>query len=40
MYEQFSKGGWAANDESEDTPDKPVFDNSRTGKDMKDDIPF
>ena len=39
MYEQFSKGGWAANDETEDMPDKPVFDNTKAGG--KDDtIPF
>jgi len=29
LYEQFSKGGWAANDEAED---EPVFDKSATGK--------
>ena len=29
LYEQFSKGGWAANDEVED---EPVFDKTSTGK--------
>ena len=40
LYEQFGNQGWRANDEEEDTPDKPVFDNTKAGQDMKDDIPF
>jgi len=39
LYEQFGKGGWAANDES---TDEPVFDNTRAGKETPGDkdIPF
>jgi hypothetical protein len=38
LYEQFSKGGWVANDEAED---QPVFDNTAAGKSINDkDIPF
>jgi hypothetical protein len=38
MFEQFGQGGWVANDEAEDMPDKPVFDNTKAGG--KEDIPF
>ena len=38
LYEQFSKGGWVANDESQD---EPVFDKTTVGKNINDkDIPF
>jgi|KBSSwiStaDraftv2_1062776.scaffolds.fasta_scaffold127782_2 hypothetical protein len=40
MYERFSKGGWIANDEVEDIPDKPVFDNTTAGKGMGDKTPY
>jgi hypothetical protein len=32
MYDQFSKESWRANDENEDMPDKPVYDNTTAGK--------
>jgi hypothetical protein len=38
LFEQFSKGGWVANDESQD---EPVFDKTTVGKNINDkDIPF
>ena len=40
LYEQFNAGGWRANDEEEDIPDKPVYDNTKSGADLKDEIPF
>jgi hypothetical protein len=41
MFDQFGKENWRANDESEEEPDKPAFDNTTAGKAMKDDeIPF
>jgi hypothetical protein len=40
MYEQFSKGGWVASDESEELPDKPVFDNTKAGGKLDEEIPF
>jgi len=41
LYEQFGNQGWRANDEEEDTPDKPVFDSSKSGANLRDDeIPF
>jgi hypothetical protein len=40
MYERFGKGGWVANDESEDQPDKPVFDNTKAGGKIDEEIPF
>jgi len=41
LFDQFSKESWRANDEEDDTPDKPVFDQSKTGESMSDDkTPF
>ena len=40
LYDQFGAGGWRANDEEEDTPDKPVFDSTKAGADLSDEIPF
>ena len=41
MYDEFGKESWRANDETDETPDKPVFDNTKSGKDIGDqEIPF
>ena len=40
LYEQFGQGGWIANDEGEDMPDKPVFDNTKAGGKSDEEIPF
>jgi hypothetical protein len=40
LYERFGKGGWMASDESEETPDKPVFDNTKAGGKRDEEIPF
>lgn len=40
LFEQFGQTGWRANDEEDDTPDRPVFDQTKAGETMKDDIPF
>jgi len=41
LYDQFGEIGWRASDEEEDTPEKPVFDNTKAGANLKDDeIPF
>jgi len=31
LYDRFGSEGWVASDEEEDTPDKPVFDNTKAG---------
>ena len=40
LYEQFGQGGWVANDEAEDMPDKAVFDSTKAGGKLDEEIPF